>query len=73
MTSGRSSRANHLRLVEPANADGLAEIISTPQGRKQVQQLTQELVDALIEMTDLVDGEPDLESDGDETEDDDGI
>jgi len=38
-----------------------------------VEALTERLVDILIEMQDLVDGDPEQEPNGDETEDHDGI
>jgi hypothetical protein len=42
--------------------------LARPTERKHIQTLTQQLVDALIEMVDLADGDPDLEPNGDEFE-----
>jgi hypothetical protein len=68
----RSRRRDHLRLVEPAEPN-LPAVIAAPLGRKEVQQLTQQLVDVLIEMMDIVDGDADLEPNGDELDDGEGI
>lgn len=46
--------------------------MTDPAARKKFEQLTQALVDIAIEMTELVDGDPDLEHNGDEVEDSDG-
>jgi hypothetical protein len=41
-----------------------------PEARREFEQLTQSLVDIAIEITDLVDGDPDFEPTGDENESD---
>jgi hypothetical protein len=66
------ARPKHLRLVEPP-APPLADVLVDPTGRKEVNELTQQLVDVLIEMMDIVDGDPEREPNGDETEEGDGI
>ena len=55
-------------------------MLTDPRARREFEQLTQSLVEIAIEITDLVDGDPDLEpngdeveSDGDEDDDSDGI
>jgi hypothetical protein len=63
---------NHLQLVEPAPSD-LPNMLAHPPRRKEVEQLTEALVEALIEMMDLVDGDPDTGPNGDESEDGDGV
>ena len=72
-------RPTHLRLVETPPTD-LPPVLTDPRARREFEQLTQSLVDIAIEITDLVDGDPDLEpngdeveSDGDEDDDSDGI
>ena len=60
-----------MRLVEPAPLH-LPETLIDPAGRKEVERLTEALVEALIEMMDLVDGDPDTEANGDESEEGDG-
>ena len=64
-------RPTHLRLVVPAG--DLPPVLTDPAARKEFERLTQELVDIAIEITDVLDGDPDLEPDGDEREDDDGF
>ena len=65
-------RRSRLQLVEPAPSD-LPNMLADPPRRKEVEQLTEALVEALIEMMDLVDGDPDTEPNGDESEDGDGV
>lgn len=72
MVRASSPRRNHLRLVEPPPPLELPVILTDPAARKKFEQLTQALVDIAIEMTELVDGDPDLEHNGDEVEDSDG-
>lgn len=68
--SQRSTRRrDHLRLVEPTAPKDLPQILTDPNARKEFEQLTQALVDAVIEIMDLADGDPDLEPNGDESED----
>ena len=73
IASDRHRRSNHLRVVASSEGAKLPSILSDSEGRKALQQLTQELVDVLIEMMDLVDGDHDVEPNGDEFEDDDGV
>jgi hypothetical protein len=42
-------------------------------GRRDIEALTQQLLDALIEIMDLVDGDADQEGNADDLEDDDGL
>jgi hypothetical protein len=65
-------RPTHLRLVETRPPAALPPVLSDPSARREFAQLTQALVDIAIEITDLVDGDPDLEPNGDEDEDSDG-
>ena len=64
-------RPTHLRLVEPAG--DLAPVLTDPAAREEFERLTQKLVDIAIEITDVLDGDTDLEPNGDEREDDDGL
>jgi hypothetical protein len=64
-------RQKHLRLVEPINSD-LPRILIDPQARREFESLTQTLLDVVIEIMDLVDGDADLEPNGDEFEESDG-
>jgi len=68
-----STRRKHLRLVDPVPTRDLPDVLADPRGRREVEALTERLVDILIEMQDLVDGDPEQEPNGDETEDHDGI
>jgi hypothetical protein len=61
-----------LRLVEPA-APGLPPVLTYPAARKEFELLTQALLDAAIEIMDLADGDADVEPNGDECEDSDGV
>lgn len=63
------SRRGHLRIVQ---SSGPATALAEPARHRMIKRLTQDLVDVLIEMHDLIDDDPDLESDA-ELEDDDGI
>jgi len=72
MTPLRTRRRNHLRLVEP-DEPRLPSLLKDRAGRKDVEQLTQALVDALVEIMDLVDADPYVELNGDEFEDGDGV
>jgi hypothetical protein len=70
-------RRNHLRLVEPADPI-VPAVLTDLAARKQFEQLTQALLDAVIEIMDLADGDPDAEpngddEDGDAAENDDGV
>jgi hypothetical protein len=66
----RPKKRNHLRLVEPSSAPPL---LVDPKARREFAELTQRAVDIAIEIIDLVDGDSDLESNGDEIEDGDGV
>jgi DNA repair protein RadC len=48
-------------------------ILVEPAARRAFVQLTQRLVDVAIEITDVIDGDPDVEANGDEFEGSDGI
>jgi hypothetical protein len=71
-TQRHARRRGHLRLVEPCGPAHLPPVLTDPAARKEFEQLTQALIDAVIEITDLADGDPDLEPSGDEFEDGDG-
>ncbi len=64
-------RRTHLRLVETPPSD-LPPILTDRAARKEFAELTQELVDIAIEITDLAEGDTDLELTGDEDEDSEG-
>lgn len=72
MADNARNVAPHLRLVEPAAPADLPAILTDAHAQKKFKQLTQSLVDIAIEITDLVDGDPELEPNGDEFEDSDG-
>ena len=68
---GRSSsrRATHLRLVASTQSLELRDlplVVTSEVARKEFERLTERLVDISIEMIDLVDGDPDIEANGDE-------
>lgn len=62
-------RRERLRLVVNNTAFRFPERFHDPVFRREFQQLTEQLIDALIEMMDIVDGDPDVEANGDEFED----
>jgi len=68
--NARSRRHTYLELSEIVPDSSC--ILNNPSAFKRFQVLAQALVDIAIEMTDLVDGDPELESNGDEIEDSDG-
>ena len=72
MTRAPSSRRNHLRLVEAPPINEIVPALADPTRRAQIEQLTGELVDVLIEMIDLSDGDENLEID-DPAEDSDDV
>ena len=69
MAYGRPKRSNYLKIVAE-NETGFAAAVSDPARREQVQELTEQLIDALIEMIDLTDGDPDAEPSSDDFDDD---
>jgi CRISPR/Cas system CSM-associated protein Csm2 small subunit len=74
MSVRRNCRSkNHLRLVSQAPCPELPPLLANPLRRKQVEQLTEQLVEVLIEMMNIVDGDADTEAIGDECEDCDGV
>lgn len=64
-----TSRGRHLKLVKSADASPLSEALKEGEVRDDIERL----IEVLIEMVDLVDGDPDAEPNGDEFEDDDDI
>ena len=72
MTGGTARRGAHLELVESARTSGSPPIMIDPRAREEFERLTQTLVDIAIEITDLLDGDADLEPGGDEFEVDEG-
>lgn len=72
MPRTRSKPRSYLELVQSNDAPPLAGALADPGRRKEVEHLTQQLVDVLVEMMDLVDDDPDREPDVDR-EDDDGL
>jgi hypothetical protein len=65
-------RAN-LRLIKSDDSIGLPAIIANTSTRMEVEELAQQLFDALMEMMDIIDGDPDLKHSGDEFEDGEGL
>jgi len=72
-TPKRARKASHLRLVSCTEPAALPPIMSDPAARQEFEKLTQMLVEIAIEITDLVQGDRDVEANGDELEDDDGF
>lgn len=70
MARSRREHQTHLQLVHRAEPP---PVLTSPAARAEFEQLTQALLDAVIEIMDLADGEPDLEASGEEFEDGDGI
>jgi hypothetical protein len=66
-------RPTHLRLVGRTEPRDLPPVLTDRAARRQFEELTQALVDAAIEIIDLVEGDADFELNGDEYEDGDGI
>ena len=73
MGLSQTQRRRHLRVVARNNMAGLPALLEDSAVRAEVEQLTEALIDALIEMVDLMDGDPDIEANGDEAEEGDGI
>ena len=74
MPRARKKAVPHLRLVDPVDPlDAPPPILRDPAARAEFALLTQALVDISIEINDLLDGDADLEANGDEFEDSDGI
>jgi len=61
-------RRDHLRLVEPPPPADLPLVVTDPAAREEFEQLTQALLDAVIEIMDLADGDSEIERNGDESE-----
>lgn len=59
--------------VERANPIEAPCILSDPVALAEFNRLTERLIDVAIEITDVLDGDPDLEANGDELEDSDGL
>ena len=70
MTRASSPQLDHLHLVESSEPE-LPPVLTDPAARKVFEQLTEALIEAVIEIMDLADGDPDLEPDADD-EDSDG-
>lgn len=70
---GKSTQLRgNLRLVrETYEPDDLPLVLTDRAARKEFERLTQVLVEIAIEINDLADGDPDIEPNGDECEDDD--
>jgi hypothetical protein len=68
-----TERRDRLRLVARNTTSELPLILTDRADRKEFERLTEALIDALIEMVDLIDGEPDAEPADDELEDSDHI
>ena len=69
----QSARRGNLRLIRNEDPVDLPPIVTDQQARLEFERLTQSLVDVAIEIMDLVDGDPDVEPNGDEFEDGDGV
>jgi hypothetical protein len=67
---GRRKRP-HLQLIE--NKSHASPVLASPAAREEFKNLTQQLVDIAIEITDLIDGDPDMEPNGDEFEEGEGL
>lgn len=65
MTRASGKRLTYLRLVRSSDQSAPPVLVSST-ARKEFEHLTQRLVDLLIEMLDVADGDPDLEPNGDE-------
>jgi hypothetical protein len=68
---GAKRRGVHLRLVSRAEPTDLPPVLTDPAARKEFEQLTQALLDLVIEILDLAGDYPDLEPNGDEFEESD--
>lgn len=64
MARPKPVRRDHLKLVPPAEPE-LPLVVSDPKARREFEKLTQRLVDVVMEIMDLADGDPDLECNGD--------
>ena len=73
MAFGSTRRRGNLRLVKNTKPSDLPPILTDPEARLEFERLTQSLLDIAIEIIDLADGDPDLEPNGDELEEDNGI
>jgi hypothetical protein len=62
-----------LRLVSQAPCPELPPLLANPIRRKEVERLTEQPVEVLIEMMNIVDGHTDTEANGDERGDSDGV
>ena len=69
MPGRQSQQSSHLLLVEHAAASDIPARLSVGPFRDKVEQL----VDVLIEIMDVLDGDADCELVGDESEDSDGV
>ena len=66
-------RRERLRLVVDNSVLSFHERFQDPVFQREFQQLTERLIDVMIEMMDIIDGDPDVEANGDEFEDAEGI
>jgi len=64
MARPKPVRRDDLRLVPPTGPE-LPLIATDAEARAEFEALTQRLVDVVIEIMDLADGDPDLECNGD--------
>jgi hypothetical protein len=69
----QTRRPPDLRVVSRSERSDLPPILTDPTARAEFERLTQALLEAVIEIMDLVDGDSDREPNGDEFEDDDGV
>lgn len=70
MGTRRNQRPSHLRLIATAQSKPASHPLENETNRKEFERLSQRLVDVVIEVMDLVDGDPDLEASSDEFDDD---
>lgn len=71
MPSSHTQRRNHLRLVHAAEPADAPPILTSRSARREFDALAQELVEIVIEIADLLDGDADMEPDEDGEDDSD--
>lgn len=64
--------SSHLRLVESSEGLNFSHPLTDATVRMEFEKLTEKLMDVCIEMMDVVDGDPDLESPEEDLEESDG-
>lgn len=72
MAKTASRTIPHLRLVRRSSPE-LPPVLVSSAARKQFEELTQRLLDVVIEIGDLIDGDCDIELTFEDYEEDDGV